>query len=297
MKCLGLPSWIVPLLCIFFSLDQVHADWNVAIDKKSKPLSIYVNEKRLEVIGEIRGEQIGVESRGGQQYGIQGGGLASALIMLAAHAAVVQGQRSEQEEKVWQEGRLFGKALTEKLKSKTTGQIFFVATNESSEFEGSVHPSPAEGNQRLTNSAEVELDIWSSRDYRALMVNLSFKEHPSSKDFFRVTVSTNREFPFVDDEGRVLSSFDVDQELTLLIQEALRIYARRSQWSELKSKQESTIRSKVGDEKRFERGFLIAKTCDRHLFEDLSGVWVARNRIDKDTDSPLCKASPLTIIR
>lgn len=273
------------------------SDWNVALDSSVKPITLHISDLPAQIIGEIRAEEIGVAARGGQQYGVQGGGLASAFVMLAIHAAVVQGQRSEQEEKVWQEAKLFGQPLTAVLKLKTSRDI----------FDSTIRSVPDFGEEKLRlrisdekasdNTLTASVALWASRDYKGLIVDLTLLDKLNQKPALNIQVSANKDFPFVNDEGRVVNNIDIDQEVVLLVQEALRIYFRRDKWVASRSTQQATFRSLVGDEKRFERGYLLSRTCDRQLFEDLTGRWISRNRMQRDNEDPRCRSLPISIAK
>jgi hypothetical protein len=282
---------------VAFAASAAKADWNVALDLSAKPVTLHIKDLPVEIIGEIRGEEIGVAARGGQQYGVQGGGLASAFVMLAIHAAAVQGQRSEQEEKVWQEAKLFGRPLTAALQKKTSMDVFILSTQSASDFAGEKLTIRPLEDKASENVLKASIDLWSSRDYKGLIVDLTFLDNSSQQPALKIQVSANKDFPLINDEGRVVNNIDMDQEIALLVQEALRIYFRRDKWVGSRGTKQVTFRSLVGDEKRFERGYLLSSTCDRHLFEDLTGRWISRNRMQRDTEDVRCRAMPITIAK
>jgi hypothetical protein len=294
---MGLMRAFLAAIAFAFAASAAKADWNVALDPSVKPDTLYINDLPVEIIGEIRGEEIGVAASGGQQYGVQGGGLASAFAMLAIHAVAVQAQRSEQEEKVWKEAKLFGQPLTAALKKKTSMALFNLSTQSAADFAGGKLTLRLSEGKDSGNGLKASIDLWSSRDYKGLIVDLTVLENSNRKPALKVQVSANKDFPLIDDEGRVVNNIDIDQEIALLVQEALRIYFRRDKWVGSRSTQQVTFKSLVGDEKRFERGYLLSSTCDRQLFEDLTGRWVSRNRMQRDIEDVRCRTLPITIAK
>ena len=84
--------------------------------------------------------------------------------------------------------------------------------------------------------------------------------------------------------------------MTFLMQEAIRIYVKRKERKLINSTDKNiTFKSMIGDDRRYERGILIAETCDRHLFVNLADVWIAAPKIEPDQTSVLCNTGFSTL--
>lgn len=271
---------------------EAEASWNSPVEKLASSHVLFVNKGRVEVLGEVLGEEIGVSGGGSQQYGIPGAGAAGFFLHLAAHALFVQGQRSHQLEKLREEATSFGSVFSDQLGGISRLHLLQQAIAKMPDQGATgvrVDEHIVAGSEFSPSTVNFEVNI--SRDYKTLGLSFIVGQGSSAQPFI-LRISNTKEVPYVDDSGKVRPGFDVKLELYALLQESLRVYFNRDSLIRRKASSQTTFRSIVGGKRRFERGLLIGRTCDRHLYENLSGIWVIGERSEKDLQDPLCSGYP-----
>jgi hypothetical protein len=258
------------------------------INKNSIPqlnFSLVLNP--INIYGEINPAEIGVTGPGIGQYGVQGGGIASAFAMLAGHAISVHGQRSAQLEKLNQESKLFGKLLTERLNGISNDKFFkevAAGMPEASSALVSVIDTPADN----YSGFYIDYRYSVTRDYHGLILDISFAQKNKDKSIYYATVYQNKTTPYVGVSGTYDSPYEIRKDMMNLMEEAIRIFLSRDELVKKKSGTSVTFRSLIGKGKRFERGTLLSQSCDKHLFISLSEVWVSAPKLEKNNQDVLC---------
>lgn len=292
-------------LCFFLlpvvALAQSGYEKNPWYSPTSNPIamqSIQLAASDLEVLGEIEPAELGMEAKG-MQYGIQGGGLGAAIAMLIGHGLIATVQQSEQVRKHIEEAREFGSPLTSELKSQNKTDLV--------NYTLSKMPESAKAKPVLTNMAKEEkLDAeWRldfnyeiTRNYRSLILNAVFaRKIAADPEVFKIQVSDVKELPYVDQARRMYAHYEIYEDASLLLAEAFRIFNNRESLKKNMASSQKTFRSNIGGKRRFERGMLISEVCDRHLFENLSGVWNAAIKAEKDHSDAMCSSSGTTILQ
>ena len=259
-----------------------------AINKNSVPkLNFSLVSNPINIYGEINPADIGVNGPGVGQYGVQGGGIASAFAMLAVHAMAVQGQRSDQLEKLNNESKSFGNLLTDRLNGIRSDKFLNEVVALMPETK-SVSVSVINSNTESYSGYFVDYRYSITRDYFGLMLDISFSEKNKDKSIFYTTVYQNKTSPFVGSTGVYDSPYDIRKDMTILMEEAIRIFLKRDELIKGKSSSSVTFRSLTGKSKRYERGTLLSQSCDKHLFISLSETWISAPKLEPNNQDVLC---------
>lgn len=266
------------ILIFLILINKAHAqDWN-----KSENLNLVVQftttQIPLEIIGEINPNDIGIVGGFAPLYGVQGGGIASALGMLAGHAASVQAQRSEQLVKINKEAKEFASFLTEQLDGISTNvfvENVLAGMPEGRYFLISSTPIQAEQNSNIF----IDYQYSVTRDFSGMILEIFFKNIKNHKENIRLVLYSHG-----NQSGTKLNYKEepskIKKDMILVMEEAFRLFHVRANGLLNKSLSSKTFRSFVGTSKRYERGFSVSEICNKHLYENLSGVWVSAPKID-----------------
>lgn len=268
------------VLVFLFITTQVHSqDWNKFENINTK-VNFSLPQRPLEIIGEINPNDIGIAGGYGVLYGVPGGGIASALAMLAGHAALVQGQRNEQLDKINNEAKEFATFLNEQLNGISTN--VFVGNVLSGMQEGRyfiLSPTSLPADQNSSVSVDYQYSI--TRDFSGLILEIIFKNIINHKENMRFVLyshgsKSNTKTSYKEDPSKI------KKDMILVMEEAFRLFHTRTNSLLIKSLSSKTFRSFVGANKRYERGFAVSEICNRHLYENLSGVWISAPKFDVD---------------
>ena len=258
------------------------------INTNSMPqLNFSLVQNPIIIYGEINPAEIGVSGPGVGQYGVQGGGIASAFAMLAGHAIAVHGQRSSQLEKLNQESKLFGKLLTDRLNQMSNDKFFKEVV--------SGMPDARSASVTVISSATenysgfyIDYRYSVTRDYHGLILDISFTEKNKDKSIFYSTIYQNKTSPYVGVSGIYDSPYEIGKDMMNLMEEAIRIFLSRDELIKRKSGTSVTFRSLIGKNKKFERGTLLSQNCDKHLFISLSEAWISAPKLETNNQDVLC---------
>jgi len=264
-------------------------NWNSIFEGSLNTLIFQVSKDALEINGEISTANIGVSEKS-TNYANTG------LFGLLVHASVLSVQRNMQSEKIISESKEFGKLLTESFPRINRDDFLNSTINKMPEFTKtgiSINPSDKEKNNRF-NVVEFKYSVM--KDYKGILLDISIGSVEDKNSQFKFNIYRNSVSPYIGKDGKVELSNNIFEDMTFLMQEALRIYVKRKERKLINSTDKNiTFKSMIGDDRRYERGVLIAETCDRHLFVNLADVWVAAPKIEPDQTSVLCNTGFSTL--
>jgi len=275
------------LVSLFYAFNGAAQSWNLVRKDANISFDAIVVNKPLIIYGEINPADLGVNGPNIGQYGVQGGGIASAFVMLAAHAAAVQGQKSAQVEKLDLESKSFGKVLTDNLNISNSAQ-FIEEVSLGMPDVRSIRVSSALSNLDSYNGSIIDYRYSVSKDYQSLILDISFKTLAKGSAPFIIQINNNKSASYLNKDGSYNSAFDLKKDVTVLLEEAIRIFIQKDKLILKKANANITFKSLVGKFKRFERGSLISQTCDKHLFLNLSDIWISAPKLDPDNNDVLC---------
>ena len=273
--------------CLLIAESALAQDWNFPSENFAPKLNLSIVSNPINIYGEINPADIGVNGPGVGLYGVQGGGLASELIMLAAHAAVVQGQRGNQLEKLNNDSKNFGKLLSDKLMGINSDKFLKEVVSAMPDASSvSVSTINSKTDQYVGYFIDYRYSV--TRDYYGLILDVTFVEKNNGKLIHNVTIHHNKTSPYIGLNGVYDSPYDIRRDMMVLMEEAVRIFLTRDKITRRKLTSSLTFRSLVGKNKRYERGVLLSQTCDKHLFISLSETWVSAPKLEPDTQDVLC---------
>lgn len=293
------------LLCFFFlpivALAQSGYEKNLWYSPTSNPIamqSIQLAASDLEILGEIEPAELGMQAKG-MQYGVQGGGVGAAIAMLIAHGLVATAQQSEQVRKRIEEAREFGSSLTSELKSRNKADLVNYTLGKMPESAKAKPVLISMGKEeKLGAQWRLDLNYEITRNYRSLILNAVFaRKIAADPEVFKIQVSDVKDLPYVDEARKMYANYDIFEDASLLLGEAFRIFNNRELLKKNMGSSQQTFRSNIGGKRRFERGMLIAEVCDRHLFENLSEVWNAASKAEKDLSDAMCSTSGTRLLQ
>lgn len=280
----GLRTLALFAACAFSNLNWA----SQLVDLDLRVTRIYIVRQPVEILGEIRGEEIGIESRSGPVYGVPGGGIASVFGMLAGHAIQVQTRQSAQLEKLIGDAKEFGKPFTYSYKGISLSNLIESAYSEmADDLRMKVEFIQIE--RKEINSAEIVLDvnINISKDYRTLIVESRYMSSGVEKIKIRNSHTSNEAYYDKDDDSIRQSEFTTI--IHNLLRESLRIFLKRDELKHKQSIDQLTIKSNIGGKNRFERGFPIESVCGRNLYINLVGEWVVSTAPENNNERSTCK--------
>jgi len=272
---------------LIISKNSSAQNWNYSSAISSPQLNLAVIKNPIIIYGEVNPAEIGVTGPGVGQYGVQGGGIASAFAMLAAHAASVQGQRSEQLEKINAESKIFGKVISDRLNGISSDNLL-KDTIEAMSNSNSILISTINAPTDTYTGFFSEYRYSVTRDYYGLFLDISFTSKDKNIPIFYITIYQNKNSPYLGKSGNYDSPYDIKKDMVVLMEEAIRIFSNREELIKRKSSSSITFKSIIGKSKRYERGSLVSEICDKHLFVSISEIWISAPKLEPNNQDVLC---------
>jgi hypothetical protein len=278
---------LLVFFCLLVAQNSLAQSWNFINESFTSKVNLFVLSNPLNIYGEINPNDIGVNGPGVGLYGVQGGGLASAFVMLAAHAASVQGQRSNQLEKLNNDSLVFGKLLSDKLNGVKSDKFLneVIASMPDVNF---VTLSMINSKEEMPSGYFIDYRYSVTRDYYGLILDISFSDKNSGKFIHNSTIHQNKNSPYIGSNGVYDSPYDIRKDMAVLMEEAVRIFLNRDNLVKRKSASGVTFKSLSGKNKKYERGMLISETCDKHLFISLANTWISAPKLESNFKDVLC---------
>jgi hypothetical protein len=278
---------LLVFFCLLIAQNSLAQSWNFINESFTSKVNLFVLSNPLNIYGEINPNDIGVNGPGVGLYGVQGGGPASALIMLAAHAASVQGQRSKQLEKLNDDSLIFGKLISEKLNGVNSDKFLNEVISAMPDV-NFVNLSMINSREEMSAGYFIDYRYSVTRDYYGLILDISFSDKNGGKFIHNSTIYQNKNSPYIGSNGLYDSPYDIRKDMTGLMEEAIRIFFNKENIIKRKSASGITFKSLSGKNKKYERGVLLSETCDKHLFLSLSNTWISAPKLEPNINDVTC---------
>jgi hypothetical protein len=270
---------------LLFLHGTANAGWNNPLTTGGQRVKVFLSNERVEILGDLRTDEISANATGPGLYGTPGGGWASVFGMMLAHGLLLSSQQQAELDNLTNRMKEIGRPLTEQLNGITKKELFVKALLQLSEYERSVIIADDIGasvvSPKNSEASNVNFTISVSKEYRSLVLTMLVSAPTrSDANAFRVDIINQKSASYINDQAAASLSFSVEDDVVAMMAEGLRVFLRRDTLFAKGKSPQRTLRSAYDGKRRFDRGYLVEETCDRHLFIDLSGRWVAARKAE-----------------